>query len=65
MSLPASGSEKPWQKMTSPDRIRGRYHAFCSGVPHAMMVGPTMPRPITPMCSEASRAAVSSRKMAW
>ena len=33
--------------------------------PWAMIVGPAMPRPITPTCGGASARAISSRKIAW
>jgi hypothetical protein len=60
-SEPEPGSEKPWQKIVSPDRMPRRWIAFCSGVPCAMIVGPAMPRPITPTWSGASTLAISSR----
>ncbi len=60
-SEPEPGSEKPWQKIVSADRIRRRCFALCSGVPCAMIVGPAMPKPITPRWSGASARATSSR----
>jgi hypothetical protein len=64
-SLPAPGSEKPWQKICSPDRIACRCLAFCFSVPWAMIVGPAMPNPITPTWSGAPALAISSSRIAW
>ena len=60
-SLPASGSEKPWHQISSALRIFERYRCFCASVPQEMIVGPAMPRPITPRCDGASARASSSR----
>src|SRR6202043_1187215 len=48
-SEPASGSEKPWHQISSPDRIGERYRSFCSCVPHTISVGPpsSTPRMLT------------------
>ena len=32
-SLPAFGSDQPWDQRSSPDAIRGRKRSFCSSVP--------------------------------
>ena len=32
-SVPASGSEKPWHQITSPEAMAARCLAFCSAVP--------------------------------
>ena len=63
-SEPASGSENPWHHTSSPDRMLARNRSFCSSVPWAMMVGPAIPIPMSPMCSGASDRASSSRTMA-
>ena len=64
-SEPASGSEKPWHQISSAERIFARCACFCSSVPCTMIVGPAMPRPITPTCGGAWARAISSRKIAW
>src|SRR3970040_297875 len=45
MSLPASGSEKPWHQSSSALRILPRCRALCAGVPWVMSVGPSMEMP--------------------
>ena len=62
---PAPGSEKPWHQISSVERIFSRCFCFWASVPCAMIVGPAMPRPITPRCGGASARAISSRKIAW
>ncbi len=42
-SDPASGSLKSWHQTSSPRSIAGRQRCFCSSVPWASSVGPTMP----------------------
>jgi hypothetical protein len=64
-SDPAPGSEKPWHQISSVERIFSRCFCFCASVPCAMIVGPAMPRPMTPRCGGASARAISSRKIAW
>ena len=60
-SEPASGSEKPWHQISSAERIFERCACFFSSEPCAMIVGPAMPIPITPMCDGACARADSSR----
>ena len=64
-SEPASGSEKPWHQISSAERIGDRYRSFCVSVPCAMIVGPAIPSPITPMCCGAPARANSSSTIAW
>ncbi len=64
-SEPAPGSENPWHQISSAERIFERCRSFCRSVPWAMIVGPAIPSPITPMCCGASARASSSRKIAW
>ena len=45
-SEPAAGSLKSWHQISSPRAIFSRCLDFCSGVPWAMMVGPSMPMPM-------------------
>ncbi len=40
-SVPASGSEKPWHQITSPEAMADRCLAFCSAVPYRISAGPT------------------------
>ena len=49
MSEPAAGSLKSWLQTSSARRIFGRYLSFCASVPVAMIVGPSIPRPIVNM----------------
>ena len=45
-SLPASGSQKPWHQCSSASRMEGSHRAFCSSVPHAMIMGPICQSPL-------------------
>ena len=64
-SEPAPGSEKPWHQISSALRILCRCRAFCSSVPWTMIVGPAIPRPITPMWPGACAIESSSSRIAW
>jgi hypothetical protein len=59
-SDPAPGSEKPWHQTSSAERIFERWSCFCCSVPWVMIVGPAMPRPITPTCEGAWARDISS-----
>ena len=59
-SLPASGSLKPWQKMSSPLRIFSTYCSFCHGVPCATKVGARRLTPRRPRMPGAPDLAISS-----
>ena len=45
-SLPAIGSLKPWHQCSSASRMEGSHWAFCSSVPHWMIIGPICQMPL-------------------
>jgi hypothetical protein len=45
-SEPAAGSENSWHHTSSAVSIGPRWRCFCSSVPWAMIVGPSMPTPM-------------------
>jgi hypothetical protein len=70
-SEPAPGSENIWHHTSSPRSSGGMWRFFCSSVPCVTIVGPAMPRPITPIrpirpvMAAKPAAAASSLKISW
>ena len=57
------GSLKSWHQTSSPRSSASRWSRFCSSVPHAISVGPTIPIPTANAPTETSKRACSWLKM--
>ena len=59
-SDPAPGSLNSWHQTSSPRRMARRWSDFCSSVPHASSVGPTIPT-----LTDSAPPATSKRASSW
>ena len=60
-SEPASGSDIPWDQISSPRSMGLRKRCFCSSVPYVMIAGAMLDTPITLIGPGAPAALISSR----